>query len=344
MGAISRRLAWASSGAALAMVLSSCGSGAAEEEAEAEDIAPELQELVDAAQEEGSFTLYGSLDESVLQGIGEEFTALYDVEVEPVRLVTADLTQRFLSEAESDAPASDAVLVTYSPFFADALEDGSLEPVTEADIPGYPEDFPEEYLEEDDEVPLVSMVPTSMVYNSDDFPAGPSSWEEYAEPEYDGELAIAEASSSPANLSFWQLMREEYGDDFLEAVGDNNPTWHNSAVPGTQAVAAGEDKLGHPGVQAIVDNLMETGAPIETIIPGPTTGPETAYGLTAQSQSPNAARLFGHYLFSEAGSAELAELSGAGSQFGEGLPDEYIRPEPVSDEDEAIIEDLLGSP
>lgn len=303
---------------------------------------PGLEELVAAAQEEGSLTLYGVPDEHVLRTVGQAFTELYDVDVETVRLVSADLSQRFSSEAASGRPATDAILLTYSPFFSEALAEEWLIPLTEADIPDYPAGYPGEYLVEDGDIPLVSLVLTSMVYNTGEVGSEPTSWEEYANPDHQGRLAIADPATSPANLAFWQLMREEYGDDFLSGVGENEPTWHNSAVPGTQAVAAGESVLGHPGVQAIVDNLQEAGAPIEAVTPGPTTGPEIALGLAAGSANPNAARLFAHYLLSEEGSTLLAEASGAGSPYGAGLG-QFIRPQPVSDEDRDAIVELLGS-
>lgn len=325
----------------LVLALAACGG----DEPDAAEVAgndPELQELVTAAQEEGSLTLYGVPDESVLSTVGEAFTEEYGVDVESVRLVSADLSQRFSSEAGSGSPASDAILLTYSPFFSEALAEGWLTPFSEADIPGYPTGYPGEYLAEDDDVPLVSLVPTSLVYNTDEVTQEPTSWEEYADPSYHGLLAIADPASSPANLAFWQLMREEFGDDFLSDVGANEPVWHNSAVPGTQAVAAGEGVLGHPGVQAIVDNLQTAGAPIETVVPGITTGPEIALGLTADGPNPNAARLFAHYLVSEEGSTLLAESSGAASPYGTGLG-AFIRPEPVSEEDRDAIVELLGS-
>ncbi|MBB4932643.1 iron(III) transport system substrate-binding protein [Lipingzhangella halophila] len=329
-------------GAAVVLALSSCGSSGSGGSGSADIDDPELQELVTAAQEEGSLTLYGVPDESLLRGVADEFAELYGVQIEPVRLVSADLSQRFSSEADSGQPASDAILLTHSPFYAEALEKEWLTPLTEAGVPDYPDEYPEDYVVEDGDVPLVSLVPTSMVYNTDEVSSEPDSWEDYADPEHKGKLAIADPATSPANLAFWQIMRDEYGDEFLESVAENNPTWHNSAVPGTQAVAAGESTLGHPGVQAIVDNLKEEDAPVEATVPGPTTGPEIALGLTADAQNPNAAKLFAHYILSEEGSTHLAEISNAASPYGLGL-DDFQRPEPVSDEQEAEIEELLGA-
>lgn len=333
---------WFGATGVLLLALSACGSDTSAESGAADIDDPELQELVTAAQDEGTLTLYGVPDEPLLQSLGEEFTELYGVNVESIRLVSADLAQRFSSEAGAGAPASDVILLTHSPFYGEAMEEDWLAPLSDADVPGQPDDYPEDFLVDDGETALVSLVPTSMVYNTDTLDVEPTSWEDYADPQFQGQLAIAEPASSPANLAFWQLMRDEYGDDFLRGIADNDPTWHNSAVSGTQAVGAGEEVLGHPGVQAIVDNLQDTGAPIEAVVPGPSTGPEIALGIAAEAENPNAAALFAHYVLSEEGSTFFAEISNAASPYGHGL-DDFHRPQEVSEEQGQEIEELLGA-
>src|SRR5690606_10532207 len=110
----------------------------------------------------------------------------------------------------------------------------------------------------------------------------------------------------------------------------------------TQGVAAGEGDLAHPGVLAIVDTLKQSVAPVEAALLGPTTGPEIALGVSADSPSPNAAKLFAHYLLSEEGSGVLAEEPGAGSPLDEDAVTEWTRPVPPADDIKAKINKLLG--
>ena len=323
--------------------LAACGGGGDEDDVAAPDIpdAPGLDELVSAAQEENCLTFYGVPEEDVLESVAAGFTDEYDIPVEFVRLVSADLQQRFSSEADAGAPAADLILLTQSPFYAEAYEEGWLTPVDEADVPAL-EEFPTEFLADDGATPVVSLVPTTMVYNSSLLEEAPTSWEAYAEPDNREELLFAEPASSPANYAFWQLMRDEYGDEFLQQVAANEPTWYNSAVPATQAVAAGEGALGFPGVDAIVKALQGEGAPVESARLFPTTGPEIAVGLTAGSECPSAARLFAHYLMTEVGNEYLNELSVAISPYAEDAA-EFARFRPVADDQAAEIDDLLGS-
>lgn len=302
-----------------------------------------LDELISAAQDEGSLTFYGAPDARVLNILGDAFEEKYDIPVEAVRLVTGDLTQRFAAEAEAGAPVADLIIVTHSPFFDEAIGNEWLTPLDEAGIPDYPGDFPEDYFENDGATAIISMVPTSLVYNTDAFDEAPDSWEIYADASMEGQIQMADPATSPANLAFWTLMQQEYGDEFLEAVAANNPTWHNSAVPATQGVAAGEGSLAHPGVTAIVRSLQAEGAPVEVVNIGPTTGPEMALGLTAGSDSPNAAKLFAHFMLSEEGNNLLAEESEAASPYGLNQPEGWTRPGAIDLSTGEEISSLLGA-
>jgi iron(III) transport system substrate-binding protein len=333
---------------ALTMALTACGGGG--DDAPAEEVAAptlsdsaELDALVTAAQEENCLTVYGTVDEQILQSVTDAFTEQYDVPVSFVRLVSADLSQRFATEAQAGATVADVVLLTSSPFYGEALGNGWLQPVDQAELPAFPGEFPADYTADDGATPVISLVPTTMVYNSDLVPEAPTSWEDYADPANKGELLFAEPSSSPANVSFWALMREEYGDDFLEAVAANEPRWYNSAVPATQGVAAGEGSIGFPGVAAIVAGLQASNAPVEAAVLTPTTGPEIGLGLAADSPCQNAGKLFANYLLSEEGNTYFNEVSDAISPYGEDV-DDFVRPTPVPEAEAAEISALLGAP
>ncbi|MGY1812326.1 ABC transporter substrate-binding protein [Blastococcus sp. SYSU D00820] len=334
-------------GLAVTMVLTACGGG---DDGGTEEVAAptlesseELDALVTAAQEDNCLTVYGTVDESILQSVTDAFTEQYDIPVAFVRLVSADLSQRYSTEAQAGATVADVILLTSSPFYGEALGNGWLQPVDEAGLPAFPGEFPADYTADDGATPVVSLVPTTMVYNTGLVEAAPESWEAYADPANKGELLFAEPSSSPANLSFWALMREEYGDDFLEAVAANEPRWYNSAVPATQGVAAGEGALGFPGVAAIVSGLQESGAPLEAAVLSPTTGPEIGLGLSAGSPCENAGKLFANYLLSEEGNTYFNEVSNAISPYGEDVSD-FVRPTPVPEAEAQEINALLGAP
>lgn len=320
-------------------------TGTTEAPTETTEAMDDMTALVEAAQEEGTLTLYGVPAEPVQQTLAEEFNAEYGITVEFVRLVSSDLQQRLAAEADSGATVADVILLTHSPFYAEGLENGWLIPTADAGVPNFPGDYPADYVVNDGAFGVVSVVPTSIVYNTDLVDTPPTDWTDYADPAYaDGLLQIANPGTSPANLAFWKMLREEYGDEFLENVGANEPVWHDSAVPATQAVAAGEGALGFPGVDAIISNLQGEGAPIEAAQPELTSGPMIAVGVTGEAPHPNAGALFAAWLLSQDGSELLAEASGAGSPYGLGLPADFRAPVIPDEEESQEILDLLGAP
>lgn len=111
----------------------------------------------------------------MLRAVAEDFTAKYGIEVTVLRLVSADLSQRFSAEASAGAPEADTILLTYSPFFDEAYANDWLTPITEADLPGGTDAYPSEFVQ-DDGSPIVSLVPTEMVYSTDEFDEAPTSW------------------------------------------------------------------------------------------------------------------------------------------------------------------------
>ncbi|WP_403024543.1 ABC transporter substrate-binding protein [Salinibacterium sp. GXW1014] len=332
-------------GLVAALAMTGCSGGGGGGGTTAPDVTvddPALQELIDAATEEGEMTLYSIIDEGPMRAVAQAFTDKYGVDVSVQRLVSADLQQRYSAEAEAGATVADVVMLTHSPFYSDGFDKGWLTPLADADIPGFDE-YPADFVRNDGGAAIVSLVPTRLVYNTDAVEEEPTSWEEYADPKYKGKLLFAAPDTSPANLTFWSLMVDEFGEDFLRDVAKNEPTWMNSAVVTTQGVAAGEGDLAHPGVLAIVNTLKKEGAPVEAALLGPTTGPEIGIALSAESPSPNAAKLFAHFLLSQEGSEVLAEETGDGSPFGLNMVDGWVSPGPVNDETKAKINELLGA-
>lgn len=326
---------------AVAVLLSACG-GDSTEPSSAFSGDPEYQALVDEAKAAGPVTFYSMIDESALRTISESFTEKYGVEVEPVRLVTADLIQRYSAEASSGKTVADVLLLTDSPFFADAVGSGWITPFNELDLPGPETAFPEAFVGNDGATPIVSLIPTDTVINTDNVSDPPTTWEDYADPKFKGKLMLAEPDSSPANASFWSLMRQTYGDGFLQDVAANEPRWMNSAVPVTQAVAAGEAEMGHPGVAAIFNNLKAQGAPLELVQLSPTTGPEAALAVSASSPNPAGAKLLASYLTGEEGNQLLNDETSAVSPFDDSADERFTRTKDIESVDAAEIRSLLG--
>ncbi|MFR9806062.1 hypothetical protein ACL02T_27805 [Pseudonocardia sp. RS010] len=118
--------------------------------------------------------------------------------------------------------------------------------------------------------------------------------------------------------------------DFLERLVAQQPTVVDSMVPGTQQLAAGEAALALPDVLSVTKPLADKGAPIDFVVPEPTTGVEFATMISAGSASPNAARLLYDFLFTDAGQQAFNASTGASpiGAVGEtaALPAGYVDP------------------
>lgn len=329
--------------ASLAMTACSGGSGSDSEAQEATDLDAATQALVDEATEAGSVTLYSMVDEAVLREVAADFESIYGITVEPVRLVSADLAQRFSSEASTGSSPADLIMLTDSPFYDEALEQGWISSFADAELPeSLAGEFPEDLYTHEGSTPMVSFVPTETVYNTDLVESAPTSWEDYADPAYAGKIQIAEVDSSPANVAFWSLMRNEFGDELLEGIAANQPTVSGGAVPGTQAVAAGEGALGHPGVLPVIKNLQDSGAPVEVASMSPTTGPEVGLGLAENSPNPAGAKLLAAYLMSEDGNLSFNEAASQISPFDTEGMERFTRTSEVELSEAAELKSLMG--
>jgi iron(III) transport system substrate-binding protein len=323
-------------------LLTACSGGGAVSTSVSPTHDAKTQALITEAKAAGPVTLYSMLDESTLRVISSDFTSKYGVSVEPVRLVTGDLIQRYSAEASSGKTPADLILMTDSKFFDDALKSGWITSVSDADLPAIAADFPEEYYAHNGATPIVSLIPSEMVVNSDNVPTDPSDWKSYADPDFRGKLMLSEPDSSPANIAFWSLMIEKYGENFLQDIAKNEPKWMGGAVPLTQGIAAGEADLGFPGVAAIVKSLNKANAPVKLIGLAPTTGPEAAVALSKNSSNPAGAKLLTAYLLSKDGNKLLNDDSDAISPLDPEGTKRFTRVADVKLADTAKIRSLLG--
>jgi iron(III) transport system substrate-binding protein len=290
-----------------------------------------LEELIAAAQEEGTLTFYQTPAEPIAQAAADAFADLYDIEVNFVRLTGGELATRYSAEAEAGAVVADLVIPSYDAFIDSGLDDGILIGLDEADIPGYA-DFPEAGLIDGGKTAIVTYNPSALSWNTDalgDAPV-PESFEDLADPAYEGKILLTDPSASQAYLQFWTLMLDTYGEETVQAIVDNSVRLYPSVVPMTEALAAGEGSVTGPNVGLVVEGAKANGAPLDWSLPEVTTGPVIVMAISADAPSPNAARLFAHFVLSEEGQAIYS--GDPGSFSASNLPEGFT----IVDRDDAL--------
>ncbi|WBB75630.1 extracellular solute-binding protein [Micromonospora sp. WMMD1128] len=311
--------------AVVLLAITGCGDRGGEA---AEVAAPDG--LESAAKEEGTVTLYSSVEEDATATFAKSFTDRYDVEVQVVRLTSAQLAQRFAAEAQAGAPAADALLISRTGFTADAIESGWLVPLADAGLPDFPGNLDERFVLPDEGTAISIIQPAGIAYNTDLVPAGeaPKTWADLLDPKWKGRIAIPDPASSASYIGEWLVVAEASGPDFLQRFAAQDLKKYASGVPAAAAVAAGEAAFCVMGLASHIVDPKAKGAPIEFVAPPLTSGAEVVPGVAANSRHPNAARLLIQYALSAEGSKVLADAAGAVSPYDTtNLPTEYVSPD-----------------
>lgn len=258
-------------------------------------LAQPSEELIAAAQAEGSATLYTNIDPSIVQNLADAFNEQYGITIDVQRQGSSALAQRFMAEHQSGTTIADIYYSTDRAFHDDSVEAGIFAPLD--DVPGLAE-WPEEAVH--DGFVIVGYNPYSLVWNTTLVPEGLDSWEDLADPQWAGQVMLTDPRSGVTSNQFYKMLREEYGDEFLTALGEN-ATYSQSAVPGIQQVAAGAQAMYAPGIHQVAVGLIADGAPLGEAFPEPTISSDNMASLVAAAPHPNAAKLFISFLLTTEG-------------------------------------------
>lgn len=324
---------------ALTLFATACGGGGGSAGSEGGD-------LVEAAQNEGIVTWYVSIPDEPVQAAAAAFEEEYGIPVEVVRMGSPVLAQRYSTERDSGQSVGDLVTIPEAHVLDEYLEKGWIRELP-ADQVDNMADWPEEALHKDAYF-LVNSQPIGVAYNTDKLSASDvESWEDLLDPKLKGEIDTADPQSFLSWTELLRILKEEYGEEFLEGLADNDIKKVDSAIPGTQQVAAGESLATFPSLPSVVNPLQESGAPVELAYLAPTTGVEQYTAVAESSPHPNAALLFANFLMSEKGQIALNEGFGI-SPLGElegtlPEPEGYVTPDlSLALEEQDHLNELLG--
>lgn len=291
--------------------------------------ADSLDSLITAAKAEGKVFFYAGQDASAVKALADGFKKKYGISAEYSRMVSGNVIQRYSSEAAAGTFVADVTMQSSSAFVRDAIAKGWMKSLYDANIPGFPGNWPEKFLVKDDGTAIVSLIPFGIAYNTDQVAEkdAPKSWSDLADPKWKGTILLSDPRSAPSYAGLFDALLTKFGPDLLKGIGSNVVRVNASMVPNLEALGAGEGTLGVPSLPTIVGTAKKAGAHIQFVFFDFTTGTDFAVGLTAKGSHPNAGRLLVHYILSEEGQRLLNGQPGAASPFtAKGLPADYQRP------------------
>ena len=286
-----------------------CGSEKAAEEAPAAPAVEEevpateaaelsyLDELIAAAQAEGTLVVYGSCEEEYLAVACEKFQELYGIEVQYQRLSTGEVQSKV--EEEAGNPSGDV-------WFG-----GTTDPYNVCAAAGLLEAYEAEnashllgdaYRDADGYWYGIYKGILGFMVNVDELERlgleKPADWADLTKPEYEGLIWLSNYNTSGTAKLVINTMIQKYGHDegidYLVELDKNIHVYTKSGSGPSKNVGTGECVIGigflHDGITQIVDNGYGN---IELIIPSSGTSYEIgATAIFAGCEHPNAAKLW----------------------------------------------------
>ena len=290
----------------LSMVLGLFAGCGAKEEAPATTAAPAeeapaeltyMDELIAAAQAEGTLVVYGSCEEEYLAVACEKFQELYGIEVQYQRLSTGEVQSKI--EEENGNPSGDVWFGgTTDPYNVCAAA-GLLE-AYEAENASHL--LGEAYRDADGYWYGIYKGILGFMVNVDELERmnleKPADWADLTKPEYEGLIWLSNYNTSGTAKLVINTMIQKYGHDegiqYLVDLDKNIHVYTKSGSGPSKNVGTGECVIGigflHDGITQIVDNGYGN---IELIIPSSGTSYEIgATAIFAGCEHPNAAKLW----------------------------------------------------
>lgn len=261
------------------------------------------EELIAAAQEEGTLVVYGSCEEEYLAAACEKFQELYGIEVQYQRLSTGEVQAKI--EEENGNPSADVWFGgTTDPYNVVAAE-GLLEPyeaVNASHLLGPQYRNPDGYWYGIYKGILGFMVNKDELERME-LPI-PEDWADLIDPQYQGLIWLSNYNTAGTAKLVINTMIQKYGHDegiqYLVDLDKNIEVYTKSGSGPSKNVGTGECVIGigflHDGITQIIDNGYEN---IQLVIPS--SGTSFEIGATAifkGAAHPNAAKLWIEYALS----------------------------------------------
>lgn len=267
-----------------------------------DEMTPAERALYEAALTEGELTWYISqYSTTVAENFGRTFTERYPgVNVNVIRATGQVIFSRLMQDIRSGAAMADVFSGTDLSHLFQLKADGQLAQFVPETAAGLADIFqnldPEGYFH------TTSINPTVMVYNTNlvSEADAPTNWTDLIDPRWRNQVAVAHPGFSGSAGSWALLMVNLYGDDFFERLEAQNPQIGRSNTDPPAVVGTGERLIGSASMATSV-RLINAGSPMRIVYP--TDGVKLTLGgsaVMANAPHPNAARLFMHFLQSDA--------------------------------------------
>lgn len=272
-----------------------------------------LEDLVAAAQEEGSVTIYSSQGLDQLNALGKAFEDEYGITVEVVRAVDSDITPRIETELATNTSGADLVVTAGQLFMEAQAEAGSwVDPTASPQLAGLAEYDADQYMHEGHFFEVGAAVLT-FAWNTDDLPDGLSDFEDLLDPALaGGRIAVIDPAIAPVLVDFYLFLEESFGEDYVTDLAAQDPRIYPSALPIGEALTSGEVSAAAYAAPVQLELAAANGAPVAYGISEAGAWGARYFGaIPKSSDSPNAAALLADFMVTAKGQELVQGASGS---------------------------------
>ena len=315
---ISRRNFLAGAAGATVLGLAACNGDGGNQSAEgqvAENSVGASEDLIKAAQEEGTLVVYGSCEEDYLAAACNHFEEVFGIQVDYQRLSTGEVQAKV--EEENGNPSGDVWFGGTTDPYNVVTAEGLLEPYEAANASHITDP---KYQDADGNWYGIYTGLLGIMYNRDEVErlgvTPPEDFADLTDPQYEGLIWSSNYNTAGTAKLIVNTMIQKYGHDegiqFLVDLDKNVQVYTKSGSGPSKNIGTGECTIGlgflHDGIFQIVDNGYEN---IELVVPSSGTSCEVgATAIFKGCKHPNAAKLWIEYALSPE-CVELAAQNGS---------------------------------
>ena len=295
-----RRLSLVALAAAALTMTAACGGGSSS----SQGVSGDWDEVVAAAEQEGSVYLYSTQHPDNLQKVKKAFEAAYPgIKLEFTRGTDVEINPRVETENRTGKGIADVHMSSDFTWVTRAAESGefSVEPLAPAfDDPAY--ERSRSVI--DDRLFLVSGAAFALGWNTDALPAGLDKPEDLLSESLRGRIGVVNPAGFAPVVGEYRFFDKNWAPDFTERLAALKPRIYPGALAVAQALNSGEIAA-TPMVQPLVRE-QNAGAPVGWKLPHPYWGTPWYSHVLASAPHPNAAQVLADFLVTRDGQIALS--------------------------------------
>jgi iron(III) transport system substrate-binding protein len=268
----------------------------------------EWEEIVAAAKEEGSVTIYSSQGLDQLNAMGEAFKEEYGISVEVVRAIDSDQLAKVEAEHDTGNGVADVLAQATGAWSVEKAAAGWFTPFVgpAMDNPDYNKAL---NVSPGGEYFVSSGAVLTFGWNTELWPDGLTDYDDLLDPGLaGGKIGVIEPAAGSI-VDFYLYLEERFGAEFVAKLAAQEPRIYPSSLPMGQALTSGE--IAAASFVQVQTDEKEAGAPVESGLADEVWGALFQTSVLATAPHPNAAQVLANFMITPEGQAAIARKAAA---------------------------------